>query len=117
MPVGGHRHLGHQLQVLRVERYDDVDVFRGAHDTSRAECQPADNDELGAGLAQSPQQLIEGGCAHRRLAASAILISSWLRAIVSARLTLIGRRASSRSLLTRTASAVSAAVFSPRFIK
>jgi pimeloyl-ACP methyl ester carboxylesterase len=108
MSIRGNRRLSHQFQVLGIRRDDDVDILRGAHDPASPERESTDHDELSFGLHQAPQNLIEGGRAHRRFAASAILISSWLRAIVSARLTLSGRRASSRRRRTRTASLASA---------
>jgi hypothetical protein len=55
---------------------------------------------------KEPRQLVEGGFAQLPRAAPVNRISLWLRAIPSARLTLSGRRASSRSRCTRTASAV-----------
>jgi hypothetical protein len=100
-----HRHLGDQFQVLRIGRDDDVDVLGGAHDSPGAKGQTADHDELRAGVTEALQQLVECGHAQLRFAASAILISSWLSAIVSAKFTLSDRRASSRRRRTRTASA------------
>ena len=108
MAAGLHRHLGDPLEVLGVGRDDHVDVLRPAHDPPGVHREPTDQDELHLRLREAPQQLVEGRFAQALRAAPANRISMWLRAIPSARLTLIGRRASSHSARARTASPAAA---------
>jgi hypothetical protein len=107
MASDSHRDLRQAIEVLGVRRHDHVDDLGAPHDAPGAECEPADHHEPDLCLRQASEDLVEGGRAHRR-AAFATCIRAWLKAMVSAKLTLIGRRASSRSRRSRIASAAAA---------
>src|SRR3954452_10987828 len=108
MAAGSNGNLGNPPQILWLSGDDDIYVLGAPHYSPRANGQPADNDKLRFRRHQAAEQLIKSWFRQLRRAAPANRISLWLSAIVSARLTLTGRRASSRSLCTLTASALAA---------
>jgi hypothetical protein len=105
VPTGGDRDLGHPLEVVDVRSDHDVYILCAAHDAPGIYRQPSDDYEFDVSFGEAPQQLVEGRLAQLPRAAPVNRISLWLRAIPSARFTLSGRRASSRSRRTRTVSA------------
>ena len=90
MPVDLYGYLRHAFEVFGVGVDDDVYVLRARYHSPRSKGKSADHDELDLRIRKAPKDLIESRCAHR-CAASAIRRSLWLRAMVSARFTLIGR--------------------------
>jgi hypothetical protein len=109
VPICGDGDTRHAFQVLDVRRNHDVDVLGSTYDAPRIDGKSSHYDELNLSCNQLPQQLVKGRLAQLLRAAPVNRMSLWLSAIPSARFTLIGRCASSRSRCTRTASAVAAA--------
>ncbi len=91
-------------QVLDLRRHDHVDVLGTANDAPGVEGETTDHDEIDVRVGEAAQQLVEGGLAQSLRAEPVKRISLWLSAMPSARLTLIGRRASSWMRRTRSAS-------------
>jgi hypothetical protein len=96
------------LEVLDIWGNDDVYVLGSADHPPSINGKTADQHELDVCLRESAKELIEGRFGQCGRAVPTNCISLWLSAIPSARLVLIGRRASSRRRWTRIASAAAA---------
>src|SRR4051794_7145603 len=102
------RYLGNLLQVRLLRGDNEIHVLGAAHDPPGIDSKTPHHDELGLRSRKAPQKLVEGRFDQLWRAAPVNRISLWLRAMPSARFTLMDRWASSRSRRLRTASAFAA---------
>jgi hypothetical protein len=102
--VSIERHCRESTKVLGLRGDHNVDVLGTANDTPGVEGETTDHDEIDVRVSETAKQLVEGGLAQSLRAAPVKRISLWLSAMPSARLTLIGRRASSWMRRMRSAS-------------
>ena len=79
------------FEILSIRRDNYVHVLRPADDSPRSQRKSADHDEPHFRLRQAAEDLIESGGVHPRRATPANWSNCWLRAMVSARFTDIGR--------------------------
>lgn len=96
------------FEVLDIRGNNDVYVLCSANDSPGIDSQPADQYELDICFREPSKELIEGHFGQCGRAVPTNCINLWLSSIPSARLMFMGRRASSRSRWTRTASAAAA---------
>lgn len=68
MPPRGHGDLRDSFEVLGVGGHDNIHVLGAAHYAPSIQGKSADDDELGTGRDEAPQELVEGGLAQRRSA-------------------------------------------------
>ena len=79
------------FEVLGIWGDDYVHVLRPANHSPRSQRKSADHDEPHFRFSQAAEDLIESGGVHPRRAAPANWSNWWLRAMVSAKFTDIGR--------------------------
>lgn len=98
------RHPADRGRFVGVVRDDDIHVLGPAHYAPRAERKPTYHHELDLGIRQATEDLVKRWLALRLRAVPARRRYAWLSAMVSARLTLIGRRESACIRRARIAS-------------
>jgi len=113
--VNCNRHSSDTLEVLRVRGDDDIHILRPADDAPSIDGKATNQNKLHLRFREPAQKLIESRFGQWRRAEPTNRINLWLSAMPSARFTLMGRCASSRSRLNRTASASASASFDGLF--